>query len=247
MIGGRLQKAHGKEGTLGLSFIDVVSGGFGAAFFLFLVFASLPVDEPPRAGGGNRFVEVWLEWKDEAALGEILLTHNNGRLLRLTANDYKIDPETGKMEARNPIRDAEFWTTAHTSGFAWFDRNRMSLANQSESRAVRFRFTDPCPGDLRFWVNSHSVSDPTRWLEAASPVASLPEFRFQLRVLISDGQPKPTIVVHDGSVDASVAPDFTEQNALPLKSSGGIESDQPKAFVSIRSPKRQSEIPSYCI
>lgn len=47
-----------------LSFLDVVSAGFGAAVFLFVVFASFPIDAPPpMTGGGGRFIDVRIEWR----------------------------------------------------------------------------------------------------------------------------------------------------------------------------------------
>ena len=46
-----------------LSFLDIVSAGFGGAVFLFVVFASLPIDiRPPDTGGGGRFIDILVEW-----------------------------------------------------------------------------------------------------------------------------------------------------------------------------------------
>ena len=49
--------------AIALSFLDIVSAGFGGAVFLFVVFASLPIDtRAPATGGGGRFIDVLVEW-----------------------------------------------------------------------------------------------------------------------------------------------------------------------------------------
>ena len=59
-----------------LSFLDVVSAGFGGAVFLFVVFASFPIEvPPPMVGGGKRFIDVRVEWQKLITEGG--LTQNN--------------------------------------------------------------------------------------------------------------------------------------------------------------------------
>lgn len=53
----------GEPASLALSLLDIVSAGFGAAVFLFVVFAALPLGEPrPGGGGGSSFIDLRLEW-----------------------------------------------------------------------------------------------------------------------------------------------------------------------------------------
>ena len=52
--------------SVALSFLDIVSAGFGGAVFLFVIFASLPIDTlAPAQGGGRRFIDVQIEWSKQ--------------------------------------------------------------------------------------------------------------------------------------------------------------------------------------
>ena len=54
--------------TLALSFLDIVSAGFGGAVFLFIVFASLPPEVPQSdETGQSRFLDISLEWQCDCA------------------------------------------------------------------------------------------------------------------------------------------------------------------------------------
>ena len=59
----RARRNDGEPASLALSLLDIVSAGFGAAVFLFVVFAALPLGEPrPGGGGGSSFIDLHLEW-----------------------------------------------------------------------------------------------------------------------------------------------------------------------------------------
>ena len=65
--------------SVALSFLDIVSAGFGGAVFLFVVFASLPIDtRAPAPGGGGRFIDVLVEWPRLAARGQKYAQANSG-------------------------------------------------------------------------------------------------------------------------------------------------------------------------
>ena len=50
--------------TLALSFLDIVSAGFGGAVFLFIIFASLPPEVPQsEATGKTRYLDISLQWQ----------------------------------------------------------------------------------------------------------------------------------------------------------------------------------------
>ena len=54
--------------TLALSFLDIVSAGFGGSVFLFIIFASLPPEVPQSDESGQpRFLDISLEWKCDCA------------------------------------------------------------------------------------------------------------------------------------------------------------------------------------
>lgn len=58
----RVSQTGGSGATL--SYIDMVSGGFGAAFFLFLIFVSFPIETSSTPSNGSRFLDVWVSWED---------------------------------------------------------------------------------------------------------------------------------------------------------------------------------------
>lgn len=151
------------ESNLALSFIDTISGGFGAAFFLFLIFASMPFEDAAAAGGASRFMEVWLRWKSPADLMDITLEHDSGVKIRLTSNDFAVDPFTGILE---PGNRKTLWRTAQVNGFSWFGETGM--ANEA-SAATRLRLADPCPGKWRITATLHSHPAGEAWL--GQPVA----------------------------------------------------------------------------
>ena len=63
--------------SVALSFLDIVSAGFGGAVFLFVIFASLPIDTvAPAQGGGRRFIDVQIEWAKQQ--GKEVLTAEEG-------------------------------------------------------------------------------------------------------------------------------------------------------------------------
>lgn len=150
------------ESSLALSFIDTISGGFGAAFFLFLIFASMPFEDSASAGGASRFMEIWLRWQSAADLMDITLEHESGVRIRLTSKDFVIDPFTGKLE---PKSGKALWRSAQVNGFSWFGETGMQ--NGAEA-ATRLRLADPCPGKWRITATLHSHPAGEAWL--AQPV-----------------------------------------------------------------------------
>ncbi|WP_297104294.1 hypothetical protein [uncultured Devosia sp.] len=151
------------ESSLALSFIDTISGGFGAAFFLFLIFASMPFEDSAAVGGASRFMEVWLRWKSAADLMGITLEHESGVRIRLTSKDFVIDPFTGKLA---PKIDKPLWRSAQVNGFSWF--GEAGMQNGAEA-STRLRLADPCPGKWRITATLHSHLAGEAWL--AQPVA----------------------------------------------------------------------------
>lgn len=153
------------ESSLALSFIDTISGGFGAAFFLFLIFASMPFEDLPAAGGASRFMEIWLRWKSAADLMEITLEHESGVRIRLTSKDFAVDPFTGELQSNS---DRALWRVAQVNGFSWFGETRMS---NDEAAATRLRLADPCPG--KWWITAtlHSRPAGEAWLDQTLAVS----------------------------------------------------------------------------
>ncbi|ESX14471.1 hypothetical protein X768_01790 [Mesorhizobium sp. LSJC265A00] len=159
----RRRRQRPAESSLALSFIDTISGGFGAAFFLFLIFASMPFESSSASGGASRFMEIWLHWQSSADLMEITLEHESGVKVRMTASDFAIDPYTGALSAK---LDKPLWRSAQVNGFSWFGETAMQNGAQA---ATRLRVADPCPGKWRITATLHSHPAGQTWL--ATPVA----------------------------------------------------------------------------
>ncbi|UWR60187.1 hypothetical protein [Phaeobacter inhibens] len=154
-------QAHGS--SFSISFVDVVSGGFGAAFALFLIFASLPIDEAgSKAGGGSRFLEVWLSWKDPLTIAELRLRHSDTGEIRLSSGQVAVDTATGQM--RGLPASQRFWREATSSGFSWYGETAMT-ERATAVRAVRFRLVDFCGGTLQLDAASHGRADGSHWLD----------------------------------------------------------------------------------
>ena len=79
--------ARATTATAALSFLDIVSAGFGGAVFLFVVFASFPTETPPpQNGGGKHFIDVQIKWpKREVAK---LIIHENSIMESLNEEEW---------------------------------------------------------------------------------------------------------------------------------------------------------------
>lgn len=148
------------ESSLALSFIDTISGGFGAAFFLFLIFASMPFEDRAAAGGASRFMEIWLNWKSAGDLMEVTLEHESGVKIRLTSKDFAVDPFTGALKPETKTSRI-LWRSAQVNGFSWFGETGM---HNDAVAAMRLRLADPCPGNWWITATLHSRPAGEAWL-----------------------------------------------------------------------------------
>lgn len=175
----------------GLSFVDMVSGGFGAAFFLFLLFASLPVqDVSTSAGGGNRFIEIMLRWPENDLLAEIYLELTiEGKApqeVRLSSNLFSATEDTGRLIQKNDKK--AFWSSGFSSGFSHFGKARMQKIDTDNETwfGTRFRLTDHCGGALRVGVAAYGATSGANWL--GKNLESVEISGAYLKVLVSDGE-----------------------------------------------------------
>ena len=75
---GLRRRGSSSVASTALSFLDIVSAGFGGAVFLFIVFASLPIDtRAPAKGGGGRFIDILVEWPRLSAREQESTTPNS--------------------------------------------------------------------------------------------------------------------------------------------------------------------------
>lgn len=202
----RRRRRRPPETSLALSFIDTISGGFGAAFFMFLIFASLPLDTPTASGGATRFMEIWLTWTSADELAEITLDYGGGRkIVRMSAENAP-DPLTGAISVSGAP-----WKEAHSNGFSWFgDRGMAGTQTDGTGQyGTRLRLADPCPGEWRVTLSLHSRREGESWFTENVPVevaASAILFdgvkdvrRFSEVVEIVAGQRSPIVWQEEGA------------------------------------------------
>lgn len=155
---------------IGLSFIDLVSGGFGAAFFLFLIFVTLPITVVETGGGGDQYIDLRLEWESATRLEVVVgFTPEDGtveRYLRLSDRDVRVDPASGEVTTL----DAPFWQDLFVFGYAGRSESRMQPADGTVRTATLVRMIRPCAGRYRFFVNATGFAGQSfNFDEAPSP------------------------------------------------------------------------------
>lgn len=197
MLSVRKRRARLREASpgFGLSFVDMVSGGFGAAFFLFLIFASLPVDSPAlSAGGGARFLEVQVHWEAGPRRVEVYLdVDGSAPPIRLSSGWFDVDVNTGILSHRSGPRP--FWRTATASGFSWFGQGSMEEKGPGNRNALRFRLIDPCGVTLRIGAAVHGTSRGLDWLE------SVPQPDITAALVIVQSGENGAREVYEGTID----------------------------------------------
>lgn len=160
LLGGR----SGGAARFGLSFVDVVSGGFGAAFLLFLIFATLPLVETPSRGGGSHFVDVRVAWDNRFLYLNLIVEHRspNGTQRQLDLADrrrFRVEDDGGLSVTEDGEAD-RFWDQALATGVAL--RNTAVLRNEAGRRGTWLRLARPCPGTLTLRLAPRGVEGSIR-------------------------------------------------------------------------------------
>ena len=161
-----------------LSFLDIVSAGFGGAVFLFVVFASLPIDtRTPATGGGGRFIDVLVEWRRLGAIEDkpvasikvrdpIVDLHieyrkpsQPKRVIRLSELAKDIDPKTDiyLVPRHRTGQHSEMpWDWIHVTGFDPFGHyERLDKSNNRHT--MHIRVLGPRGGSWRFKAKVYSA------------------------------------------------------------------------------------------
>lgn len=218
---------------IGLSFVDLVSGGFGAAFFLFLVFATLPMDLAGGRGGGSRFMELIVSWNDPELLVGLQVTFQPAGVVSaprmLEPRDramWRIDPRSGALNVRN---GKKFFRDGWVAGVALPDQPPLWSHDCSGAPCLRstiLRLTDPCPGTYNFQVLAQGLSAPL-----AKEIEKLAEVTAKLvwpqRAGVSDQEADPVVLFRqqDQSVPAPQALKFGGQDSITIFASTGADLD----------------------
>ncbi len=190
------QLKHATGGnTFGLSFIDLVSGGFGASFFLFLIFVMLPIDAGGQVSGGSNFLDVWLQWQEEDVELEVVIEYqakDNGpkSLYRLTGRSFFKNGGTERW-SYSSVKNSPFWSSFSAAGFSEFGEKRLS--RKSNTRSQNFgnwmRFSNPCPGTYSIKINAHT-QELTRLWNNAEPT----EVSTVVKVIHANGGSAPSFL-----------------------------------------------------
>ena len=146
----RDREATAAVATTALSLLDIVSAGFGAAVFLFVVFASLPIDaRPPSGGGGGRFIDLEITWPRFSATAEFTEDKTSEELVKAGSHRF--------WEGRGP-------SSMYSGGFGGlvFGHECGSL---SDGEVVRLRRKQDDPigrglSPLRFTVGCYRIAQP---------------------------------------------------------------------------------------
>lgn len=185
----RIAQTVGGRATL--SYIDMISGGFGAAFFLFLIFVSFPIETSSSPSNGSRFLDIWVTWDvPEVAIFTVVeftperrgLTAPAPRLYSLNSRAMRRNGRTGEVMYSG--RAAPFWTYFAEAGYSSGGEHGMRQSEGTQA-GQWLRFSDPCPGTYRLLVAGQSPRDLLLDLlledRRPEPVPG------QVRVIISDG------------------------------------------------------------
>lgn len=189
---GRRRTARGathqeESSSLALSFLDLMSAGFGGGLLLFVILATLPVEEPrDGGGGGSGFIDVWFEWmpfSDETAakvegLIDLSIRHRaagseNWLNFRLSSADASIRPATDEFrfgEGGEPR-----WDSVTVVGY---DRGGdYAAVDVGDGRYLHVRISEPQAGEwsLFGWVSRY------RDVEAPHGVANPRERAFEVK------------------------------------------------------------------
>lgn len=224
MIG---ESRRDETSVFGLSFIDLVSGGFGAAFFLFLLFVTLPITVQSSRGGGAEYIDIRLKWSGNVRLEPIVgFTPKDGtleRYLRLSASGIKVNEQTGMVRhAKTP-----FWEELVVFGYAGRGTARMRDLPYDPAVAVTdetvtlMRLTRPCPGTYRVFVNPMGFY--ARGFSLADDPGNI-DTVFDLDLFVADEGPLPRRGPSKGSVVVGEREgDFRPPRLFGAKSSKPVE------------------------
>ena len=145
-----------------MSFLDTVSAGFGAAFFLFIIFASMPIEKSSGMLGSEEYIQIELWWSSSQYNLDLIVVPPGGSHQRLYLDQKRSasggaiieDPITGKV---GDLPGREKWQKAYINGTSSYGQSnsevvRSSAGFTSSSHRLSFRANGACWGDWQFFV-----------------------------------------------------------------------------------------------
>lgn len=139
-----------------MSFLDTVSAGFGAAYFLFIIFASLPIVQSGGMLGSSQFIELEIAWKDPG-VAIYPIVHFNGKAIAIHQNV----PSTGAILADGHEESYPgVWQKAFSFGGSPYGTQEILRGSNKKSRGLKVNILGPCTGDWKFELVMESL-DPS--------------------------------------------------------------------------------------
>lgn len=139
-----------------MSFLDTVSAGFGAAFFLFIIFASLPIVQSSGMLGSSQFIELEITWADPG-ISIYPIVHYDGHVIQLNKNS----PETGAVIADGRTETYPgIWQKAFSFGGSTYGTQDIFNTSAGNDRGLKINILGPCSGEWMFELAMESL-DPS--------------------------------------------------------------------------------------
>ena len=185
------------DSTFSTSFLDVVCSGFGAAIFLFIIFAALPITPSGGMLGSSQYLDIDMRWSSNSGNGRgifelVLQPPYSDELYVIARPNFTVSPVSGQLGYgdKKEITLRGLWQTAFLSGASVAGE---SVVDKDGENVVRMRIIDPCPGQWKVYFNHHN--------DLKSSISSVPEtynLRFNVHTEQHDVRTEPGIsIVYD--------------------------------------------------
>ncbi|MEW7996435.1 MAG: hypothetical protein G8D90_14400 [gamma proteobacterium symbiont of Clathrolucina costata] len=228
-----------------MSFLDTVSAGFGAAFFLFIIFASLPIEKSSGMLGSEEYIQIELEWNSLDYNLELIVdppgSSRTHQRLFLHNNAIIENPITGEIA---DLSGRESWQTAFINGASAYGQSTSTILKSENSsidnkQHLSFRANGTCPEDWKFFVAVKSNKD----------YLSRPDFQpftvvgraFTSRVNSEDTQYKARVDLLEGSY---LPQEYGSSRGAALIWYDGPDKVTSSEYIKIEENKRESM--GYC-
>lgn len=147
-----------------MSFLDIVCSGFGAAIFMYIIFASMPIQQAGGKKGSTDYIQLDVKWNQSSGQTDrtlsIYVKPPNGEFIQLHGQNRSIDPETGRISISGKESQSGAWGVVYTTGLSSTSDGIDDMLIGTK-KAASVRIIHPCPGEWKFAVNSQNWSHDT--------------------------------------------------------------------------------------
>ena len=167
------------EDALGLSFLDIICGGFGASLFLFIVFASLPIESTSGLSGSNQYVYISASWRDPNAVLDLRIKRPDGSTIRVNNPQYSLSTGSSRLLARAENIDGGAWKALHIFGIDPAGKlNARNVTTEQDqgalaSRTFSAQILGPCPGEWTLTFDYVNRAGQRGWFTSINDTVTL--------------------------------------------------------------------------